>query len=444
MSSYSTLPNNRADPDHVYYQANIINTTVDTYGAGDDPAAQFTETRNVPILRDGHDYEAVVLGCSIDGGGKTLPILVPLIQTGASQNNINLTVYSVTLCVAYYSGSTVYYATSDPQFIQWAPENIDATTSVPPTPVTVQADTPYYWCYSYNHWVVLVNRALQTAYTQLQTNVTAQNSGYTLQSAVPTVEYDEVTGLFSFYTTAGSTNSAWGTMAEKTPTAANLTAAGLLPSSAATEFMFVGYNLNFEGLMTNFDTQYYGYQQSAWQTGANSTSTSTQLYLPENVLIVRNKTGTNILNQISPVTGVAYSTPVLRFVTTQDFISTDTLWSPVQSIVLTTNMIPIRNEYVSAPVRLGSGNVKGQGTSSFQTILLDFGGKSPTHAWRGELTYSPQAEFIPVSLSPTHGEIKSVDFVVSWRNRLTNQLVPLRLYNTATLSVRILFRRIKQ
>jgi hypothetical protein len=444
MSSYSILPNSRADPDNVYYQANIINNNTDTFGAGDDPAAQFTETRNVPILRDGNDYEAVVLNCDINGGGKTLPILIPIIQTGASQNNVNLTIYSVQLNVAYYASGAVKYATSDPQFIQWAPENLDTATNVPVAPVTSQTETPYYYLYSYNHWVVLINRALQTAYTQLQTNITAVGA-YTLQSACPTVEYDEISGLFSFYTTAGATNSAWGTMANKPPTAANLSAAGLLPSSAATEFMFVGFNLNFEGLLTNFDTQYYGYNQTAWQTGANTLSTSTQLYLPENTLIVRNKTGTNILNQIDPTTGVAYSTPVLRFVTTQDFLSTDTLWSPVQSIVLTTNMIPIRNEFVSAPVRLGTGNTTAaQGTSSFQTILLDFSqDKSTAQSWRGELHYHPQAEFIPVSLSPTHSEIKSVDFVVSWRNRLTNQLVPLRLYNSATISVRILFRRKK-
>ena len=443
MSSYSLLPNNRADPDHVYYSANIINTNTDTYGAGDDPAAQFTETRNVPILRDGHDYEVSVLSCKVNGGGKTLPILVPLIQTGSSQNNVNLTVYSVQLNVAYYS-SGVKYATSDPQFIIWAPENLDSATAVPTGPVVTQSDSAYYYCYSYNHWVVLVNRALQTAYTQLQTNITAVGA-YTLQSACPTVEYDEISGLFSFYTTAGTTNSAWGTMAEKAPTEANLTAAGLLPSTAATEFMFVGYNLNFEGLMTNFDTQYYGYNQTAWETGANTASTSTQLYLPENTLIVRNKTGTNILNQIDPTTGVAYSAPRIRFVTTQDFISTDTLWSPVQSIVLTTNLIPTRNEFVSAPIVLGTGNVVSQGTSSFQTVLLDFyDDKDVAHSWRGELTYKPSAEFIPVSLSPTHGEIKSVDFIVSWRNRLTNQLVPLRLYNTSSISVRLLFRRSKQ
>ena len=44
-------------------------------------------------------------------------------------------------------------------------------------------------------------------------------------------------------------------------------------------------------------------------------------------------------------------------------------------------------------------------------------------------------------MTQSHQEVKSIDFVVSWRNRLTNQLVPLRIYNCASLSVRMFFKR---
>jgi hypothetical protein len=98
------------------------------------------------------------------------------------------------------------------------------------------------------------------------------------------------------------------------------------------------------------------HDEVAWASGALSgtAGTSSVLYFPENVLIVKNKSGTNIQNQINPATGLPYGTAVLNYVTTQDFPSTSSLWSPVGAILLTTQLIPIRNEYTTSPVRLGN------------------------------------------------------------------------------------------
>ena len=198
--------------------------------------------------------------------------------------------------------------------------------------------------------------------------------------------------------------------------------------------------------MTNFDTQYFGKDQVVWGTSvASPVSNSGTVYLPENTLIVRNKTGTNIQTAIDPSTGLPYSPARLSYVTTQDFESTSSLWSPVASIVLTTTLIPIRAEYVSAPVTLGKGNTNNgsgtSGTASFQTVLADFSDEIAGDRWRGLIAFTPSAEFIPVSLTTSHQEVKGIDFKISWRNRLTNQLIPLILPNTASVSVRLLFRR---
>ena len=91
---------------------------------------------------------------------------------------------------------------------------------------------------------------------------------------------------------------------------------------------------------------------------------------------------------------------------------------------------------------LGEGNINSSGTSAFQTVLIDFADdQKSADGYRGLLSYTPSAEFIPVSMTQSHQEVKSIDFVVSWRNRLTNQLVPLRIYNCASLSVRMFFKR---
>jgi hypothetical protein len=196
--------------------------------------------------------------------------------------------------------------------------------------------------------------------------------------------------------------------------------------------------------MTNFDTQYFGKTEIPWAVGYDDASAvPKQLYEPENILLVRNKSGTNIQNEINPASGQPYAVPILNYVTTQDFESTSTLWSPVGAIVLTTQLLPVRNEFVSGPVAFGSGNLgASSGTAAFQTILLDYTQDFvKPEEYRGLLTYAPHAEFIPVSMTQSHQEIKSVDFLVSWRNRLTNQLVPMLLYNCGSLVVRLCFRR---
>jgi hypothetical protein len=584
MSSYRILPNSRADADNIYYTASIINNNTGTLGINPDPLAQFQEIRSVPILKDANDYEVSVLKVSLNGAGKTLPILIPQIQqdailptqfppwnstfayrtaffvqygtsyyksinaiaagTAASPNSdpatdtsnwtavpyssfpaysssstyttgqyvvygglmyvaiasvpvytylsgppptgidptppnatywapftqaqVNQTIYSVTLNAVVWNTSTsaLVYVTSDnvstnsgvvtqtPTYVQWIPENVDPGTAVPTTAYPSQVDSQYYYNYSFNHWVVLVNSALKAAYTQLGANIRAISglSSYTLQNPCPTVEYDEVNKLFSFYTS--TTNTAWGNYTEAQPIYASLGPNGtaVFPSSGATtnEFLYVGYNLNFEGLMTNFDTQYYGEQDVVWNTAASGAAysilsyaqggTAQTVYLPGNTLVVRNKSGTNIINPLA-ASGAATTNP--QYVTTQDFESTSTLWCPVGGIVLTTQLIPVRNEFTSAPVKLGSGNLNNTfSTAAFQTVLLDFTMDTMSaQDWRGMITFTPLAEFYPVSLTQSHQEIKSVDFIISWRNRLTNALVPLTLYNTATCSVRLLFRR---
>lgn len=375
--------------------------------------------------------------------GNQITVAQPnVIITGGGVNN---TIYTMTLNAAIWTSSAVKLVTSGPVNIQWISELFDLATAVPTTNLPSQTESDYYYMYSYNHWIVLVNKCLQEAYRRLGIYAAAAVSGYTLKNRCPTVEYDETTGKFSFYTDTLGTS--WG-LTEGPPTAQYLGPSGtnVFPTGSTQEFMYVGYNNNFDLLMTNFDTQYFGKDQVIWgNTVSGPSGVSTTVYVPENTLIVRNKTGTNIQAAIDPTTGLPFSPSLLSYVTTQDFESTSSIWSPVASIVLTTTLIPIRSEFVSAPVVLGSGNTKnGQGTSgtaSFQTVLADFSENISGDKWRGMIVFTPAAEFIPVSLTTSHQEIKNVDFKINWRNRLTNQLIPLILPNTSSVSVRLLFKR---
>jgi hypothetical protein len=361
--------------------------------------------------------------------------------------SINNTIYSITVNAAIWipgeeSGGAEKFVTSGPVFVQWIPELFDLGTPLPRGNSPTQEETDYYYLYSYNHWVVLLNLALQAAYNRLQAYADVALADYVLLNRCPTVEYDENNRKFSFYTDTLGTN--WG-LTQGPPTVAGLGPDGtnVLPTDVGEEFMYVGYNNNFDLLMTNFDTQYFGLDQIVWGTDVSGPAgESTTVYLPENTLIVRNKTGTNVQTQINPATGRPYTSPLLSYVTTQDFQSLDTIWSPVSSIVLVTTLIPIRSEFVSAPVTLGKSNVQSggtSGTSSFQTVLCDFNDEIAGENWRGLITYVPENN--QVSLTTSHQEVKSVDFKICWRNRLTNQLIPLLIPNTGSILVRLLFKR---
>ncbi len=393
-------------------------------------------------------FPALLISTGVDNNNTTN---VPASNFSVTGSDPNMTIYSVSLQASVYTGAGangMYNFSSDEVYVQWIPELFDLGTLVPSSASPSQVESDYYYLYSYNHWVVLLNETLQRAYTQLQQVITSvtTTSTFVLQNRVPTFEYDEVTKLFSLYT--DTTNTNWG-LTQGPPNYATLgpSGSGVLPTSGAgAEFMFLGYNLNFEGLMTNFDTQFFGQDEVVWGNGWNNPNgigarSSYVLYQPENTIIVRNKTGTNIQNMINPATGLPFSTAKLNYVSTQDFPSTNSLWSPIGAIVLTTQLLPIRSEFTSAPVSLGASSSR-EGTSAFQTVLIDFNEDFETaDGYRGLMKFNPTAEFIRVNMTQSHQEIKTLDFQVNWRNRLTNQLIPLRIYNTASITVRLLFRR---
>jgi hypothetical protein len=60
-------------------------------------------------------------------------------------------------------------------------------------------------------------------------------------------------------------------------------------------------------------------------------------------------------------------------VITQDFPSTDTIWSPISSIVFTSSLLPIVAEQLGQPIIFSDGNVSTPSTSqaNFQQTITD-------------------------------------------------------------------------
>ena len=169
-----------------------------------------------------------------------------------------------------------------------------------------------------------------------------------------------------------------------------------------------------------------------------------QLYYPENVVQVDISAGNYSVQTLqslfpSSVSGTQY------VVLAQDFESTSTLWSPVASIVIATSFITVREEYSGTPITIGTGNLGGNATTgSFQKVLLETPiDVLPQTSWKGLLQYRPQVETLS-SLGLSKEDLKNLDVQVLWRNRLTNSLTPLTLYNGGSANVRLMFKRIHE
>lgn len=474
FTSNLTFSGNARDPDVVYYNATLVNNNT-AAGTQDDPIVVFKETKDSPILNDTSQYEMAVRKVLMSGAQKTLPIFIPQIeivqQTDASGvtyttiPDVNKTVYEVTFGLLFDAcpSGTANRSYTYSRNITWITENVNA--AVPRTqvrapspvgsktnlPLAQQEITDYYYGYTYNHWLICLNNALtlawQDATNAAVTDLTASGFTSSVIPRCPRFEYDEVTKLFSLYCDVNSSASP------------QVISGGFQVTS------FVGMNTNLEGLMTNFDTQYYGDSilinstlsvpnPTPAITGPYVPQGSSITYYPENIIAVRNKSGTNIQLSVDPSTGLGYtSAPSSRqlsyitYVITQDFQSTGSLWSPIADIVLTTTSIPVRNEFVTAPSKFGFGNLgsaAAQGTA-IQAVICDFQVQSSQTSddFRGYLKYEPNIHKI-VKLAPSKDELKSIDIQVWWKYRLTNELIPLRIYNLGTITVQLMFRRIGQ
>ena len=354
--------------------------------------------------------------------------------------DVTTTIYTVTF--SCFNG--LNYSTST-QPIIWVPENRAPYTVVPTTALPTQKETDYYYCYTYSHWIQLVNSALRAAWL-------AAGGGVSFGTLCPWFEYDETTGLFSVNQDSKTCMISYGTAL---PAPYGSATASTGTGYGAGEYSFVGMNTCLESLLTNFSSSYYAYGQEWYGSGGN--------LLPEVVIdmglpfdLVTGVATTNSAVGVSlrtlPKTSIFQLanpftyTPIadaffVRLV--QDFISTGGIWSPIASFVLGTSQIPVRNEASANPITFGSANIGGNTSNSgtFQKVLIE----TPINAlqadyWKGFIFYEP-ATLTYSSLDPSHEGISNVDISLYWRNRLTNSLIPVRLPNQGSVSFRLLFKK---
>jgi hypothetical protein len=338
----------------------------------------------------------------------------------------------------------------------------------------------YYWVYTYQHWIDLWNATMldptqfasapgATSTCAYQDTYNALFVAYTTAGGVagdfpyatfgdfcnavypPVMKYDALTSKFDIYMDSAGFGE-------------RLTAFTPVPYSAGPPVV-VGlsehlqnrlfFNTNMFGLFANYGNIYY-----------NSPTIAGLGAVPDgyvNEILATNKAFQNVSDfRLTPYTGVAplgYSPVALDgsaitpnminrvyYIAQQDYSSTDSLWSPVSSIVFTSTLLPVKAEATGQPVVLGVGNLGfSQATvqSAFQPIITDIAldtVNGNADSYRKFIFYAPNAEYRLSDFTSSKQEIRNIDIQVFWKNRLDNQLYPISMFNLSSVSIKVMFK----
>jgi len=392
---YDTLPNN------VYYDANIINN--DQSGTKDPPTLVFQDIRSTSILTYPHLYELSVVRFNLETAN-SLPLWIPSIQPRKPPIIVriqgmdvqipqaydpNLTTYSFTLEYKQADGQT---HTSGQTFVEYEPS--DYSAALP----TGEGDTyiPYYYVKSFNTIVQMFNNALTKAFLKLKTVADNPPSQYP-----PFFEWNSDTSKFIL----------------------NADVMGYNLNDASVDYISIYCNSALYTLISGFESDYYGIKAL---DGKN--------YRFKLRVDAR---GLNLFQ-------IDYSQKYFAIQLYQEY-SSGSLFSPVASIVFTTNMLPVIPSNSSQPtIFSGDGKLRNSGNNNnLTTMITDFESQDNNgYGFCGSLSYIPSAEYRFISMNQGNDKINNIDITVYWKDQYSN-LHPFYLLPGCKCDIKILFRKIK-
>lgn len=340
----------------------------------------------------------------------------------------------------------------------------------------------YYWVYTYQHWVDLWNATMVDVGNFAATpNASNANSTCAYQDTYNAFYADYllkggVAGEFPYATFGDFCNAVYPPVMKfvadtskfdiyldsagfgQRLTAFTPTPFGPSAGFASHPVCRLFFNANMYGLFSNYDNFYWNFSPLNFFGGLKSVPDG---YVNE--ILPVNKAFQNIADfRLTPYTGVAPLgyTPVdttgtaitpnminrVFYIAQQDYSSTDSLWSPISSLVFTSTLLPVKAEATGAPVVLGAGNLGFSSAtvqSAFQPIITDIAldtSVGNSDAYRRFIYYAPSAEYRLSDFASSKQEIRNIDIQVFWKNRLDNQLYPINMFNLSSVAIKVMFK----
>lgn len=363
-------------PHHIYYNLGMINN--DTIGSAPVPLV-FNEIRSSPFLQMPQDYYMSVVRFSMQTS--TLPVMVPQVMLG--QPDETKLIYSITL---------TYQTFEYQQYVEYIP--YDLTQPQPRPPVEFQdLESDYYFVYSYQHWIYMVNQTFISAYNGLKALILADDVNAVLPTIYPPfMEFDPVNLLPILDTD-------------------ELGYAATLASPIG-----IYFNKPMHTLFSSFPYIKYGFQVPG---GKNFK------------LDIHNNNGMNVINLAN-----------YNALQTYAEYSCAGLWNPINALVFTTSLLPIVPELISVPRIFNSESdlFNTGNNNNIQPVLTDFIVPfSPTNTYKPTIDYTPSGEYRLADLYGTN-PLSALQMSVFWKDHFGN-LHPFILGSGCSASVKIMFRR---
>lgn len=362
------------DATHIWLDLTMTNNDPD--GTNAPIAVDFNEIRSQPILQRPSDYNLAVARFDLET--ITLPIFIPQIQT--NQADVNKTVYQITL---EYAGSI------GQAYVSYFPQDLAAPVPASPVGDTQDTSSSYYYTYSFNAWIYMINKAFETAYN----NLVAAHAPTPLPSALqPFLLWDDAS--------------------QQAVLCADINGYNEL---GVGNYIKIFFNSPLWTLFSSFEALYEG---------------TNPLFAGENYrLRIYDQFGTNSL-----------VVPLGTFLQNFQEYSTVSLWNPIQSLVFTTGTLPILPTLTSKPQIYNSGNTLLQANSNaISNIITDF-----EIAVREQNGYRPSVYYSPViyKLFDLFGEnsFNVVQISVYWKDAYAN-LHRFYLGTGCSANIKLLFRK---
>ncbi len=410
-------------PDYQYYDIMVsnLNNTLATL----PPPLSFVETRSIPILKNPRDYAMSITRFSLST--QCLPVFLPTIAPNST--DINETVYKITLAYAWTSEGGVQSEFIYTETVSFRPQNLSAATPSSPSNTSdglQDNSTGYYNIYSYEYFVGIVNYYLAKCYSDLLASLPAEVLATVPTSAInqpPILIFDTSTNLATLYipATLGSTGgNLWGVYNKTVDTA-----------PANNQFRLY-MNTGLYSLFSSFPAlNTLGYTYSTLGVSTTSTSMTNQIIIPY---------VDSLYPTINMPIGAAAANQYACYPVVQEY-STVNSWSPVSSIVFTSNFLPVVNNQLSNPVVYVNNQLVSltQASSNFATVITDF--CSANFKTDDVVLYNPTAEYRRIQLIGDR-PINTVDVNVFWLDKASQKLLPFYLLAGGSFSMKILFEKI--
>lgn len=367
--------------ERIYFD--VVITDTNNPNVGPKPI-YYNEARSIPFLYKPDKYCLSVVRWTVSDAS-TIPIWrCPIKPNSPSSFD---SIYSITMT---YGGQKFQ------AYLQYESQNKSIPVPVPPSlnqGGTQNNSTYYYDVYNYQYVIYLFNNLLETVFNGLNALIGLPTTN------VPFFSFDTTTRIAIFNCDLDGF----------TPNGGNYIQVYFNPATANLFYTFPYLLIN--------QTSPFGLN---YELQINVFGDASVISLP-----------------LVPIVGVDNYNAYQVF---QEY-STTSAWSPVLSICICSNSLPVAPNQLSSAVYIGDNiqNPTGNNAQSNQ-LITDF--SSDTGDYRGYIYFVPSAEYRRLTLLSSSESLSNLSLGFYWRDRLGN-LNPLLLPSGGSATVKLLFELIK-